>query len=187
MPCLQERNDFAYAMSFGDKEAMSLSLAEPSALSAIMKEQLEYSVGQLITKQPKTTTTKRLDTMELPKTLTDAMRQKSRAIVVTETSKPFRVVEVNETWEGLCGYTYSEARGQSLGKLLKGPNTNQVAATGLIVRLLNGEEGGAVLTNYTKEGREFRNRIRVGPLYDASGEHITHFVGVLEELKEQKM
>jgi len=43
------------------------------------------------------------------------------------------------------------------------------------------------LTNYTKEGREFRNRIRVGPLYDASGEHITHFVGVLEELKEQKM
>lgn len=128
----------------------------------------------------------KMDNEALPKTLEDVKRQKSRAIVVTETSKPFRVIDVNECWEGLCGYTFSEAHGKTLGSLLKGPETDQVAATGLVAHLLAGEEAGAVLTNYTKLGRMFRNRIRVGPLYDSTGKNITHFVGVLEELKEEQ-
>ena len=145
------------------------------------------------------TTTKGCSTAALPKTLKEIKRQKSRAIVVTETTKPFRVVDVNKCWEGLCGYTLKEARGKTLGSLLKGPATNQVAATGLISQLLQGcQEAGTVLINYTKEGREFRNRIRVGPVYydddydDDEKQHdgtnknnITHFVGVLEEIQEE--
>ncbi|CAB9513090.1 PAS PAC sensor signal transduction histidine kinase [Seminavis robusta] len=175
----QERNDLAYSTAFGDDTAFSLSsMVEPSAL---MREQLRFSQDQLL----HSTVQSSLDTMALPKTLEDVVRQKSRAIVVTETEKPFRVVDVNECWEGLCGYSFREAHGKTLGSLLNGPATNQVAATGLIAHLLAGEEAGAVLVNYKKDGQEFCNRIRVGPIYDADNK-ITHFVGVLEELPQRQ-
>ena len=173
-----------YSLSFGDDTEAFYSIMEPLAL---MKEQLRFSQDQL---QKYNKADKKqhhpssLDNDALPRSLEDIVRQKSRAIVVTECEKPFRVVDVNATWEGLCGYSFREAHGKTLGELLKGPNTDPVAATGLIARLLAGEEAGAVLTNYTKDGREFRNRIRVGPVCDASGKQITHFVGVLQELED---
>ena len=137
---------------------------------------------------------KRKQTSSFPQTLQDALRPTSRAIVVTETSKPFRVFNVNKAWEDLCGYTYVESKGRSLGSLLKGEETDQLAVTAMINKLLQGEEAVAVLTNYTKDGRRFRNRLHVGPLYDemsveaGSGLDSVHlqtpsyFVGVLKEV-----
>lgn len=189
----------AYSLSFADNtnnknNAQSYSLSSMVEPSALMRRQLEFSQDQLrrphvnsVVPPKGTRSSKLMDNLALPKTLEEIMRQKSRAIVVTETAKPFRVVDVNACWEGLCGFTFSEARGKTLGSLLKGPATNQVAATGLVAHLLQGQEAGAVLTNYTKEGREFRNRIRVGPVYDESGTNVTHFVGVLEEIQEEQM
>ena len=127
-----------------------------------------------------------LDTAPLPKTLKDTLVPSDRAIVVTEATAPFRVVVVNSAWEDLCGYSCEESKGRSLGELLKGPETDQLAATGLIANLLNGEEAGAVLVNYAKGGRRFRNRVRVGPLYDGNHQ-ISHFVGVLQELKMRSL
>ena len=101
--------------------------------------------------------------------------------MVTETTKPFRIVDVNQAWEGLCGYSYVESKGQSLGDLLKGPETDPLAVTALLNQLLRGEDATTVLTNYTKSGRQFRNRLHVGPLYDDNGS-ISHFVGVLQEV-----
>lgn len=66
---------------------------------------------------------------------------------------------------------------------MTGPETDPGAATGLINQLLQGNEAGTTITNYTKQGRRFRNRIRVGPLKDADGK-VTHFVGVLQEVKD---
>jgi PAS domain S-box-containing protein len=140
-----------------------------------------------IVKQPASLLPKPLS---LPKTLQDALRPTSRAIVVTETSKPFRVLNVNKAWEDLCGYTYLESKGRSLGSLLKGIDTDQVAVTAMINQLLRGEEAMVVLTNYTKEGRKFRNRLHVGPLYDDdsavptadSDKFPKYFVGILKEV-----
>lgn len=64
-----------------------------------------------------------------------------------------------------------------------GPETDSRAGTGLISQLLQGNEAGATITNYTKQGRRFRNRVRVGALRNDSGE-VTHFVGVLQEIKD---
>lgn len=129
----------------------------------------------------------------LPKTLQDALRPSSNAIVVTETNAPFRVVNVNKAWEELCGYTFVESKGKSLGSLLKGDETDRVAITAMVNKLLHGEEAIAVVTNYTKEGRKFRNRIHVGPLYASSNDEVSlaidlssaqpsYFVGVLQEV-----
>lgn len=128
---------------------------------------------------------------KLPKTLDDALRPTSRAIVVTETIAPFRVVKVNKAWEMLCGYSHIESKGKSLGSLLKGEETNQIAVTAMINKLLEGEEATAIVTNYTKEGRKFRNRVHVGPLYHDHGrttesdvleEKPSYYVGVLKEV-----
>jgi PAS domain S-box-containing protein len=128
----------------------------------------------------------------LPRTLEEALRPTSRrAIVVTETTRPFRVVDVNRAWEDLCGYTYVESRGRSLGSLLKGPETDPLTVTALISQLLRGEEATALVTNYTKEGRKFLNRLHVGPLYHQDDairpggkepRRAAYFVGVLSEV-----
>lgn len=154
-----------------------------------MREQLEISRNQLRRSQDSGAVRRRrrsgADDAPLPRTVQDALRPSRRAIVITETTAPFRVVDVNLAWEQLCGYTFLESKGKTLGSLLKGPETDQLAATSLISKLLQGEEAGATLTNYAKDGRMFRNRLRAGPLYEDEGDPSTlkYFVGVLQEVQ----
>ena len=58
------------------------------------------------------------------------------------------------------------------------------SVTALLSKLLSGEEAGALLTNYTKDGRKFRNNIRVRPIMDEMGKTV-NFVGVLREVKDE--
>jgi PAS domain S-box-containing protein len=117
----------------------------------------------------------------VPRSLQDALRMTSRAVVITETTMPFPVFNVNKAWENLCGYTYRESKGKSLGDLLKGPETDPLAVTALLSQLLRGEDATTILTNYKKSGEKFQNRLRVGPLYNEDGK-ITHFVGILQQV-----
>jgi hypothetical protein len=50
----------------------------------------------------------------------------------------------------------------------------------MFAQLSRGEEAVATLTNYTKDYRQFRNQLQVGP--DMEGSNVTHFVGVLQEV-----
>ena len=144
-------------------------------------DQLRISKGQLISK--KTYPEQHRRQHSLPLTLEDALLPSSEAIVITEAKMPFRVFNVNAAWEGLCGYSYVESKGKSLGSLLSGEETDACAVTALIHQLfVHGEEATTVLTNYTKDGRKFRNRLRVGPLYDKETNEVSHFVGILKEV-----
>ena len=144
-------------------------------------DQLRISKEQLISK--KTYPEQHRRQHSLPLTLEDALLPSSEAIVITEAKMPFRVFNVNAAWEGLCGYSYVESKGKSLGSLLSGEETDACAVTALIHQLfVHGEEATTVLTNYTKDGRKFRNRLRVGPLYDKETNEVSHFVGVLKEV-----
>jgi PAS domain S-box-containing protein len=128
--------------------------------------------------------TQPIDTDPLPRTLQDALRPcKSRSIVITEKYAPFRIVNVNSCWEQLCGYSYIESKGKTLGSLLRGPQTDPLTATTMIAKLLQGEDDvGATLINYKKDGQAFYNRIRAGPLFDEETGDISHFVGLLQEI-----
>lgn len=169
----------AYSIAFASYQSLDPAVFPLDKPSELQKRQLSISQDQLRRSQDSRTS---WNNSPLPRTLKDALLQNNRAIVITETSLPFRIVEVNSTWEGLCGYSFDECQGKTLGSLLQGPETNKSAVTALVSKLLSGEEGGAVLTNYTKEGRKFRNHLRVGPLMD--GDRTTHFVGVLQEIHE---
>ena len=153
------------------------------ALNKREQEQLRISKGQLVKTKRTTYPEQRRQQHPLPRTLQDALRPSSQAIVITENKMPFRVYNVNEAWEGLCGFTYVESKGKSLGQLLGGQETDACAVTALIHQLfVHGEEATTVLTNYTKDGRKFRNRLSVGPLYDEETNEVSHFVGVLKEV-----
>ena len=168
---------FASSLNEGSVNFPSLtrSLTEREA------NQLHISKNQLLSTC--TYPEQRRQQRRLPQTLQDALNRNSDAIVITETKKPFRVYNVNAAWEGLCGYTYVESKGKSLGSLLAGEETDSCAVTALIHQLfVHGEEATTVLTNYTKEGRKFRNRLSVGPLYDEETKEVSHFVGVLKEV-----
>lgn len=125
-----------------------------------------------------------IDTEPLPRTLQDALRpSKTRSIVITEKEAPFRIVNVNTSWEQLCGYSYVESKGKTLGSLLRGPQTDPLTATTIISKLLQGENDvGATLVNYKKNGQPFYNRIRAGPIYNEETGEISHFVGLLQEI-----
>jgi PAS domain S-box-containing protein len=125
----------------------------------------------------------------LPKTINDIDPSKldaeTRAIVITDIKSPFRITQVNTAWESLCGYKREECKGKSLGPLLQGPDTDWSAVSALLSQLFAGEEASVVLTNYAKNGRRFRNLVRVGPVRDEMGKTVS-FVGVLRELTESE-
>lgn len=118
----------------------------------------------------------------LPRDISQAMSD-SRPLVITSSVSPFKVIHVNDAWEGLCGYTAEEAIGHRIGDLLQGPATNKPHADGLVDRLHREEYAEAVLTNYTKTGRQFENMLRLAPIRNDDGA-IEHFIGVMEEVHE---
>lgn len=118
----------------------------------------------------------------LPLTM-EAALEDERPIVITSAKSPFQVVDVNPAWEHMCGYQRKEAVGANLQDLLQGPETETDVATDLVRQLRRQAFAQASLTNYTKEGRKFRNRVSVGVLTAAKddGEE-RFFVGVLDDL-----
>jgi PAS domain S-box-containing protein len=177
-------SDLAYCLSFANYESDFNQKYAQLFLNERMQEQLAISKNQLRDYGEKTaqkSSSVAPVSESLPRTIREALRRSSRAIVITEAVKPFRIVNVNKAWEDLCGYSYVDAKGKTLGSLLRGPKTDTAAGTAMFApQLLRGEEAGATLTNYTKDNREFRNRLQVGPLMD--GSDVTHFVGVLQEV-----
>lgn len=119
----------------------------------------------------------------LPVTLEEALADETRAIVVTAATDPFHIVDVNDAWVGLCGFSKEEARNQSLS-LIQGPDTNQRALDMMVEELLHGREATTLVTNYDKKGRKFYNKLKAGPIKD-SNDNITHLVGILQEVSEQ--
>jgi PAS domain S-box-containing protein len=161
---------------------MGLAIASPESASGAMHAHhyLEsHHMYQLHQRQ-----TAEQDVKPLPTTLQDALSaDESRAIVVTEAHTPFQIVDVNDAWVGLCGFSKEEARHSSLN-LIQGTGTNTQALDFMLQDLLHGQESQTLVTNYTKTGRKFYNMLRAGPIRDAN-DTITHFVGVLTEVHEE--
>ena len=111
----------------------------------------------------------------------DDIAMDQRAIVVTEASSPFRIVDVNKAWENLCGYSREQAKGKRLGELLHGPETEYAISQNLVEKILSGSRySEAILTNYTRQGRKFQNRVSLGHFETDEGE--SYLMGFLEEV-----
>lgn len=181
-PTFRQELDHEQAMALKSSQVMGLAISSPeSAFGFLHANQLlkDIQMYELYEHREKPQ-----DEEPLPQTLQDAVSEDDRrAIVVTEAEAPFRVVEVNDAWIALCGYTKQEARHHSLS-MIQGPDTNNTELKSMVQLLLAGQRAETLVTNYTKMGRKFYNHVRAGPIFNAD-KKITHFVGVLEEVTEQ--
>ena len=135
---------------------------------------------------------------QLPRTYQEALpsdgKVDDRAIIVTESKHPFKIVGVNEPWEDLCGYKSSEAIQKSMSDLIQGPKTNREGLKEAMDKLTKeGAENVEVDTvNYRKDGTMFKNHLVMGPLYDEEDgddleegkREVAFFVGILNNIGE---
>jgi PAS domain S-box-containing protein len=174
---------YAFAMASSPETAFG-GVAMQELLDDRMKHQLQQVLESQRAAQTKKQEEEEAIQAVLPKTLAEAMIEEDRrAIVVTTATAPFEIIHVNNAWVGLCGFSKGEALHNTLN-LLQGPQTNRRHAQHLLHELQHGHAASAVITNYTKQGRPFKNLVRVAPIRDDS-RRISYFVGVLEEIVNQ--
>ncbi|CAJ1919445.1 unnamed protein product [Cylindrotheca closterium] len=110
------------------------------------------------------------------------------ARVITLAQKPYKIVNVNESWTKLTRYTQMEAEGKELFKILEGDLEADAGELSNVPYELDDVSQGqctcATRLHFDKEGREFVDFICSYPLTNANDE-ITHMLHVSKELPEE--
>ena len=106
------------------------------------------------------------------------------AVIVTEAglidSPGPRIVYANPACAAMTGYELGEIIGRS-PRLFQGPRTERAALERIREALRRREPVRTELTNYTKNGVEFRVELDIVPLRDAAGT-VTHFLAVQRDV-----
>ena len=109
-------------------------------------------------------------------------------MVITSASRPYTIVQVNDRWEKLTGYTRHEVVGNRSCSILQGVKSNikndnnaDANANRRELELLMGpvlfqRPSCAMLTNYTKSGRRYRQYVSIYPL--STDSNISHYFGL---------
>mmetsp|Transcript_45815 Transcript_45815/g.141281 ORF Transcript_45815/g.141281 Transcript_45815/m.141281 type:complete len:382 (-) Transcript_45815:197-1342(-) len=112
------------------------------------------------------------------RTLKDAVKIQDIPVIVTLASPPFVIYHINELWCRLCGYTESEALGQTC-RILQGPETCRATLASLHAAATSGRDIEVRLLNYTGDGTPFQNTLFVRPLQPECGSRCTHLAAFL--------
>ncbi len=127
----------------------------------------------------------------LPNSIDDALIYlqqpgQNKAMVITD--RHCVITHVNNAWSILCEYESDEVIGRTF-RFMQGAATDMRCLDNLNNHISLGLPFDAVLNNYTKSGRMFRNYLQVKALrtYAHSGkEEITHFLGILTDLDSKR-
>jgi PAS domain S-box-containing protein len=111
-----------------------------------------------------------------PEGLIASIRISPIATIITDFRHPDNpIVEANEPFTRLTGYTRDEALGQNC-RFLAGPGTEPGPRSALREAIAGGQPIVVELTNYKKDGSAFRNAVMIAPVRDQSG-NVVLFVG----------
>ncbi|MDM8167730.1 PAS domain-containing protein [Roseovarius sp.] len=107
---------------------------------------------------------------DLPPALGDYIRKSGVALAVSTTGGDAPLIAVNEAFCKLTGYSEDEVTGKNC-RFLQGPNTTEEERQPLhdFVHGQGGDSDRFPITNYRKDGSEFRNFVFMSRLYDAHG------------------
>jgi len=159
---------------------MPVVASPPACLYSFASPESDFSAANLLFPVSAAANLARSVYHPLPMDLVRALSSPD-AVVITESHSPFRITHVNHAWEGLCGFTSSEAVGKTL-EILHGPKTSGRDLRSLgekCSKLTHPHQSTTViLANYNKAGALFKNRLTVSPLLNESGQ-VTHLMGRL--------
>jgi diguanylate cyclase (GGDEF)-like protein/PAS domain S-box-containing protein len=105
-------------------------------------------------------------------------------VITTGRRQKYSIVHVNPAFERITGYSAGEVLGRN-ARFLHGEECDQPGLAVLRALLREQKEGCVTLRNYRKDGTLFYNELRISPVRNARG-HVTHFVGVLNDITETK-
>ena len=126
------------------------------------------------------------------KAFEDALRLRDRAIesvrvgiAISDARAPGNPnIYVNPALCAITGYARDELLGRSM-RILRGPETDQVALAQIHDAIVAGRDCEATLINYRKGGTPFWNELLISPVAGESGE-ITHFIGIHTDVTERR-
>ncbi|GMH66059.1 hypothetical protein TrLO_g12447 [Triparma laevis f. longispina] len=163
------RSNLAYSLSFSSPEAdfSSLKLTEEQTMMMNSVEQVVANNMNMSSRQDVT--------------IEEAFAESEEARVITELQPPFRIKSVNKAWVNLCGFSPEESMGKHLG-ILQGDKTSVDELDRLTAEILAGVSTEAKLVNYTKEGREFHNQLKIAFVVDELTKERVAVMGTLKEM-----
>ena len=108
-------------------------------------------------------------------------------MVMTLANRPYTIVQVNERWENLTGYKKHEVVGNRSCSILQQSNGSSDASASsrsrnrkdmnqLMGPVLFQRPSCAMVVNYTKTGRRFRQYVTIYPL--STDSNVTHYFGL---------
>lgn len=126
-------------------------------------------------------TRRKHDETEL-KMLYQALEHSPVSVVVTDAE--VRILYVNRKFTQVTGYSAKEVLGEN-PRILKSQQTPVDTYVQLFDKITHGEEWRGEFLNKKKNGELFWERASISPIIDSDG-HISHFVGVKEDVTERK-
>ncbi len=106
-------------------------------------------------------------------------------VAIADANRPDApIVYVNPAFRRMSGYSEEEVLGRNC-RFLQGSETDPAAVERIRQQLSRGEDVHVTLLNYRKDGTPFWNDLYIAPVRDAQ-ERITHYVGMQNDVSEQK-
>jgi PAS domain S-box-containing protein len=96
-----------------------------------------------------------------------------------------RIAWVNESFTRMTGYTLEQARGQTPGELLRGPDSDFETVIAMRDAISRGEPFSAEILNYARGGRPYWNAVEAQPLRDEHG-RVTGYVTIESDVTERR-
>ncbi|KAL9179034.1 hypothetical protein ACHAXT_000076 [Thalassiosira profunda] len=112
----------------------------------------------------------------IPNTVQTCQKRYDCPMVMTQAARPYTIVQVNERWEKLTGYARAEVVGKASCSILQGAQTTRREVDQLMGPVLYKRPACAMVTNYTKGGRRYRQYITIYPL--STDSNISHYFGL---------
>ncbi|MGM3307737.1 PAS domain S-box protein [Anabaena sp. WFMT] len=114
-----------------------------------------------------------------------AVDSSNNGIVITDVRSPSHpVIYVNQAFERITGYTYSEVMGKNC-RLLQGTDTNQSGLEELRTAIIMGKSCSVVIRNYRKDGTLFWNELSISPIHEDNGQ-LSHFIGIQNDITKRQ-
>ena len=124
-------------------------------------------------------------TLEARELQVAAMAQAPVGITLADARRPDTpLIGVNDTFVRMTGYSRAELIGRNC-RVLQGDDRDQPALAVLRDALATGSPCEVVLRNYRRDGTLFWNELRLAPVRDSGG-HVTHFIGLQNDITERK-